>query len=112
MNELLEHRGYQGTILYSVEDNLLYGKVIGIRGLISYEGETLTDLKKDFTEAIDDYLLACEQEGREPMKPYCGNLGDIQISPIIHRNLYVFAQKHDTTPSQAVENALKSYILS
>ena len=110
MSKLLEHRGYQGTIEYSVEDNILFGKVVGIRGLISYEGETLAGLKADFVEAIDDYLLTCEQEGREPMKPYCGNLGDIQISPVIHRNLYVFAEKHDKTPSQTIEEALKTYI--
>ncbi|MFT7032965.1 MAG: putative HicB family RNase H-like nuclease [Cyclobacteriaceae bacterium] len=36
----LEHKDYTGSIEYSQEDNLLYGKVLGIRGLISYEGET------------------------------------------------------------------------
>ncbi|EOZ92825.1 hypothetical protein A33Q_3916 [Indibacter alkaliphilus LW1] len=29
-----------GSIKDSSKDNLLFGKVLGIRGLISYEGET------------------------------------------------------------------------
>ena len=36
----LEYKGYMGSIEYSPQDSLLYGKVLGIRGLISYEGET------------------------------------------------------------------------
>ena len=62
------------------EDNLLFGRVLGIRGLISYEGENLATLKKDFADAIDDYLLACKQEGREPMKPCCGILDAKNLS--------------------------------
>ena len=48
----LEHKGYAGSIEYSEEDGLLYGKVLGIKGLISYEGETGKDLEADFKEAI------------------------------------------------------------
>ena len=36
----LEYKGYTGSIEYSKEDDLLYGKVLGIKGLISYEGKT------------------------------------------------------------------------
>ena len=31
----LEHKGYTGSIEYSEEDGLLYGKVLGIKSLIS-----------------------------------------------------------------------------
>ena len=47
----LEYKGYSGSIEYSEEDGLLYGQVLGIRGLISYEGETGKELEKDFKEA-------------------------------------------------------------
>ena len=43
----LEYKGYSGSIEYSEEDGLLYGQVLGIRGLISYEGETGKELEKD-----------------------------------------------------------------
>ena len=110
MNELLEHRGYTGTVEYSLVDNVLFGQVIGVRGLISYEGESLAALRADFVEAIDDYLLCCEEEGWEPMKPYSGNLVDIEISPDMHRNLYAYSDKRGKTPNRVVEEALRQYI--
>ncbi len=56
MNDILEHKGYKGTVEYSSEDNILFGKVIGIKGLISYEGQSIEELKVDFMSAIDDYM--------------------------------------------------------
>lgn len=56
----LEYKGYTGSIEYSKEDDLLYGKVLGIRGLISYEGRTGKELEKDFKEVIDNYLTDCK----------------------------------------------------
>lgn len=59
MNNNLEYKGYLGSVEYSKEDDCLYGKVIGIKGLISYEGDSLTQLKEDFQNAVDDYLAMC-----------------------------------------------------
>ena len=56
MNNILEHMGYYGTVEFSAADNLLFGKVIGINGLISYEGDNVKSLKEDFQGAIDEYL--------------------------------------------------------
>jgi predicted HicB family RNase H-like nuclease len=60
MNELLEYKGYHGSVEYSAADNCLFGKVIGIRSLISYEGESVEELKRDFMDGIDDYIASCE----------------------------------------------------
>jgi len=69
MKNRIEYRGYTGTIEYTAEDDVLFGSVLGIRGLISYEGDSLSSVKKDFIEAIDDYLEMCESKGIEPEKP-------------------------------------------
>jgi len=110
LNGFLEHKGYRGTIEYSLEDNLLFGKVIGIRDLISYEGESLSKLQEDFAGAIDDYLIWCEQDGVEPAKPFNGCLGEILISPDIHERLYAFSGVSNQKPGTIVEEALKQYI--
>ena len=59
-DNVLEYKGYTGTVEFSAEDNILFGKVIGIDGLISYEGESVSSLKEDFEAAVDDYLEMCE----------------------------------------------------
>ena len=69
MNNYIKYKGYIGTVEYTAEDDVLHGKILGIRGLISYEGESLADIKKDFMDAVDDYLEMCEAEGIEPEKP-------------------------------------------
>ena len=49
---MMEYKGYVGSIEFSEEDSLFYGKVIGIRALISYEGSTVTELTEDFHRAV------------------------------------------------------------
>ena len=57
VKNLLEYKGYYGSVEYSSEDVLLYGKVLGINSLISYEGESVAELQQDFEGAVDDYLM-------------------------------------------------------
>jgi predicted HicB family RNase H-like nuclease len=110
MINMLEHKGYFGTVEYSAEDNLLYGKVVGINGLISYDGESLSSLKECFIEAIDDYLICCDAEGREPMKPYCGKLDGVSISPELHKDFALFSSKKNKPMPEALEEAMRNYI--
>ena len=58
MNNTMEYKGYVGSVEFSEEDGLFYGKVMGIRALISYEGSTAAELVNDFHGAVDDYLAS------------------------------------------------------
>ena len=69
INNTLEYKGYVGCVEFSEQDRIFYGKVKGIRSLISYEGTTIKELSDDFREAIDSYLALCESEGIEPETP-------------------------------------------
>ena len=67
MSEYLEYKGFKGTVAYSAEDDLLYGKVIGVPNTsIMYDGKCLESLKADFREAIDFYLLPKESKPTNP----------------------------------------------
>ena len=70
MNNTMEYKGYVGSVEFSEEDALFYGKVLGIRALISYEGTNAAELVADFHGAVDDYLELCAQSGTEPEKAY------------------------------------------
>ena len=56
MNNTMEYKNYVGSVEFSEEDALFFGKVLGVRALISYEGENARDLVEDFHSAVDDYL--------------------------------------------------------
>ena len=48
MNDILEHKGYYGSVSFSTEDHVLFGKLLYIRALVSYEAETAAGIEKAF----------------------------------------------------------------
>ena len=64
------YRGYTGSIKYSEEDQLYFGKVLGLVDAIFYEGDTIDELLENFREAVADYLGVCEEIGRRPERAY------------------------------------------
>ena len=62
MKNMMEYKGYYGSVEYSNTDNVLFGKAVGMTGLIFCEGDSVQALKTDFEEAIDDYLEICAEE--------------------------------------------------
>lgn len=65
--DYLEYKGYKGTIEYSKEDDCLFGKVVGIgNDLITYQGNTIQELKEDFQTGIDSYINMCIADGNKP----------------------------------------------
>ncbi len=109
MNNTLEYKGYVGTVEYSAEDQTLFGKVIGVRSLISYEGDSVLHLREDFEGAVDDYLSDCMQNGIEPEKTYRGSF-NVRISPELHKKLATYAVMHGQSLNASVEDAIRSLV--
>lgn len=65
MSNTIEYKGYVGTVEFSQEDGVFFGKVMGLRALLSYEGSTVAELLDDFHNAVDVYLALCQAEGNE-----------------------------------------------
>ena len=61
MNELLQYKGLSGSVEFSREDNVFFGKILGIKGLVLYEGDTLDELVQGFHDMADDYIDFCER---------------------------------------------------
>ena len=105
----LEYKGYTGSIEYSKEDDLLYGKVLGIRGLISYEGKTGMELENDFKEAIDEYLSDCEKEKITPEKPFKGSF-NVRLSSRLHKKAALLAIEEKVSLNNFVAESIKEKI--
>lgn len=65
----MSYRGYTGSVEFSREDGILWGRVLGIRHMIDYEGESVAELERDFHNAIDHYLTICKEENIKPNRP-------------------------------------------
>jgi len=106
----LEYKGYTGTIEYSKEDELLYGKVIGINGLLSYEGSTGTELESDFRSVIDDYLADCKAADIKPEKPFKGSF-NVRIPSELHRDAALKAMELNTSLNGFVSESIRARLL-
>ena len=68
--DYLHYKGYKGSIEYSEADQCLFGKVLGLSdALILYEGSTLSELKVDFEDGVDNYINSCIEDGVRPEMP-------------------------------------------
>ena len=109
MSKILEYKGYIGSIEFSETDRIFYGKVQGIRSLISYEGSDANELIADFQSAIEDYLQLCESRGTQPEKAYKGTF-NIRISPELHRETAILAYEQKESLNSIVEKAIDNYV--
>ena len=82
----MTYKDYAGSAEVSVEDGVLYGKLLGIRDLVTYEADTPAGLKAAFVESVDDYLADCAEEGREPDRPFKGTF-NVRIGAALHRQV-------------------------
>ena len=106
----MKYKGYTGSVDFSDEDNCLYGKVLGMSKVaITYEGNDVNELRKDFEGAIDDYLESCAKRGIEPRKPFCGRL-NVRITPEIHSRIAMLAQEAGITINAFIRQTLEKAV--
>ena len=109
MSNILEYKGYYGTVEFSDKDNILFGKVLGVNSLISFEGDSVQSLRDDFQGAVDDYLEMCAANNVEPEKTYKGSF-NVRVSPELHKALALVSASRGQTLNSAVEEAIKRYV--
>jgi len=102
----LEYKGYTGTIEYSREDALLFGKVLGIRCLLSYEGSTGSELEANFKEVIDVYLSDCKLSDVKPEKPFKGSF-NVRIPSELHKTAALKAMELNTSLNSFVSESIR-----
>lgn len=109
MKDMMKHKGYFGSVHFSDEDNLFYGKIEFIRALISYEGTDVKNLRRAFEEAVDDYLQMCRENGTEPEKPFKGSF-NVRIGPNLHQRVALNALSKGKTINKYITEVLEKAI--
>lgn len=111
MDDILQYKGYYATVHFSVEDDVFYGKLLAIDDLVSFEGASVKDLKKNFHEAVDDYLETCKELGREPDKTYKGTF-NIRISIDLHKQAAIYAASKNISLNDFVKKAIRYALMN
>ena len=107
MNNIMQYKGYVGSVEFSENDGILFGKVQGIRSLISYEGTSVQELLDDFHGAVDDYLASCAEEGYEPEAAFNDRLNIRFKNPDTHRRIAIYAMTHDQTVNNFINDTVE-----
>jgi len=107
---MMEYKGYFAKVEFDDDANIFHGEVINLRDVITFEGETVKELKQAFQDSIDDYLDFCDERGEDTEKPYSGKFV-VRVEPELHKNITIEARKAGKSlniwVNDAISKALK-----
>ncbi|WP_372773480.1 type II toxin-antitoxin system HicB family antitoxin [Mangrovibacterium sp.] len=106
MKNVMEYKGFMGTVNYSADDRVFFGKVEGINDLVTFEGTTVDELEAAFEEMVDLHIEDCKREGKPVEKSYKGSF-NVRLSVDLHRKAAQVAAAKGITLNQLVKHALK-----
>lgn len=105
----MSHKGYTARVEYDERDNILVGRLLGIRSIISFHADTVAKLRQEFVKAVEDYLADCKEEGVKPEKPASGKLL-LRVPPEVHGRALVAAQASGKSLNQWATEVLQSAV--
>jgi predicted HicB family RNase H-like nuclease len=101
----MEYKGYFAKVEFDDEDNIFHGEIINLRDIITFEGETVDELRTALVDSVEDYLAFCKERGEEPDKPYSGRFL-VRVEPELHKTLVIQARKKGKSLNTLVHDAL------
>ena len=109
MTNLMEYRGYFGSVNFDESDEVFYGKLEFIRDLVNYEATDAKSLIKCFHESVDDYLADCVSLNRAPNRPFKGTF-NVRVTPELHKEASLYAAVSGESLNSIVKRALMQFI--
>jgi len=57
MKNKLSYNGFNGSVHFSAEDRVFFGKIEGIKDLVSFEGSTIDELDEAFKFMVEEHIF-------------------------------------------------------
>jgi len=105
----MRYKGYIGVMEVDSDAKLIHGRIVGLRDVITFQGDSVSEAIQAFKESVDDYLQWCADEGRAPEKSFNGKLL-IRINPAVHRSLAHLAETRSTSINTLAVEALAKLV--
>lgn len=109
MNNVLTYKGFTVFVQFSSDDNVFCGKVEGINDIITFEGQTVQELKESFQYVIDEHIKDCERESIPLEKSYKGSF-NIRLTPDLHRKAALTAKMKGQTLNAFIKESIEKSI--
>ena len=104
----IEYKGYVGVFEFE-ELEQFHGYVLNTQDVISFYGSSVEELRAELQTSVEEYLAFCAEKGRDPEKPFSGNLS-IRTSPDIHRRIAMQAARRRVSMNSFVESVLEKAV--
>lgn len=111
MSNTMMHKGYAARVEYSEEDGCFVGHIAGIRDVVGFHGESVTELRAAFEQSVDDYLETCKELGRKPNHPYSGQFR-LRLPPELHARAAMLAEARGKSLNVWVAEAIERSVTS
>ena len=106
---MIDYKGYTGVFEYDGSVEAFHGRVVGLRDVVTFEGRSIAELRKEMKASVEDYLAFCTESGRDPEKPYRGEFL-VRTSPELHRAAANEAEAAGISLNAWVERAITSVV--
>ncbi len=109
MKDRLKYKDFIGSVHFSTDDEVFFGKIEGINDLVTFEGNSVTKLKSAFRDAVNDYIELCRESGKQALKSFKGSF-NVRLNPELHSKAFETALLEGKTLNQFVKEAIESKI--
>jgi predicted HicB family RNase H-like nuclease len=104
--DVLKYKGFIGSVRFNTDDDRLVGRIEEIPDLVTFQGQSVQELKHAFHAAVDDYIQLCAAANKPPLRSFKGSF-NIRISPDLHRYAARCALESGISLNQFVQEALE-----
>jgi predicted HicB family RNase H-like nuclease len=102
----VKYKGYTAVLKADEEQGILFGRVLGLRDVITFQAETVSQAIKEFHISVDTYLELCRSRQQSPEKPYSGNFM-VRVNPELHRQIAILAQTKSVSINSLVASLIR-----
>jgi predicted HicB family RNase H-like nuclease len=106
---MIEYKGYTGVFEFDPSVDALHGRVIGLQDVVTFQGRSLEEVRREMVESVEDYLELCAQVGKDPDKPYRGEFL-VRTTPEVHRAAAVRAETEGMSLNAWVETTIATAV--
>jgi len=110
MKDFLLYKEYIGSVHFNAEDEIFFGKIEGIDDLVSFEGMSVSELKKSFEEAVEDFIQLCRDNNKNNEKSYKGSF-NVRIPSEVHKKAKRLAIMKGISLNQFVQHAVEEEVM-
>ena len=106
---MIDYKGYTGVFEFDPSIDAFHGRIIGLHDVVTFQGRSLDELRREMAESVDDYLEFCAEVGKEPERPYRGEFL-VRTTPELHRAVTVQAEASGMSLNAWVEATLTAVV--